>query len=61
VTGGPSRTHGRPGALLRALEVPAAYVVSQSGGSVIAQELALRHPELVRSPVLIGAWARPDL
>jgi pimeloyl-ACP methyl ester carboxylesterase len=46
--------------LLRALAVPTAHVVSQSGGSAIAQELALRHGELVRSLVLVGTWARPD-
>ena len=46
--------------LLRALEIPTAHVVSQSGGSAIAQELALRHPELARSLVLVGTWARPD-
>ena len=35
--------------VLRALDIPAAHVAGFSGGSVIAQELTLRPPELVRS------------
>jgi pimeloyl-ACP methyl ester carboxylesterase len=47
-------------ALLQSLSIPRAHVLGWSLGSVVAQELALSHPEQVASLVLYGTWGRPD-
>lgn len=47
-------------ALLDALAVPDAIVVGWSMGGVIAQSLALRHPQRVSRLVLIGSFVEPD-
>jgi pimeloyl-ACP methyl ester carboxylesterase len=46
--------------VLRSLGVERTHVMGFSGGSAIAQELALRHPATVRSLVLVGTYGRPD-
>ena len=47
-------------AVVRSLGIASAHVAGFSTGGAIAQELAIRHPELVRSLVLNGTWCRPD-
>jgi pimeloyl-ACP methyl ester carboxylesterase len=46
--------------LLRHLDLRDVRVVGVSMGSIIAQQLAIRHPELLRSLVLMCPWARCD-
>jgi predicted alpha/beta-fold hydrolase len=46
--------------LLDELKIENAHVIGCSMGSTIAQQLAIRHPEKVKSLVLMCPWARCD-
>ena len=46
--------------LLDALHIENAHVIGCSMGSTIAQQLVIRHPDKVKSLVLMCPWARCD-
>jgi aminoacrylate hydrolase len=46
--------------LLRHLDLGPAHVVGTSTGGVIAQAMALDHPDMVRSITLASSFAKPD-
>lgn len=46
--------------LLEALQIQKVRLVGISMGSIIAQQLAIRHPQKVHSMVLMSTWARCD-
>ncbi len=46
--------------LLEALEIEQADVLGVFMGGMVAQELALRHPDRLARLLLVGTWARPD-
>lgn len=46
--------------LLTSLEIQTADVLGAFMGGMVAQELALRHPEKVSRLILVGTYARPD-
>lgn len=47
-------------ALMDALGIAKAHVAGISMGGIIAQQLALRHPQKVHSQILIASWAKMD-
>jgi pimeloyl-ACP methyl ester carboxylesterase len=52
---------GDAAGLLEALDVAPSFVAGHSLGAVVAQELALERPDLVRAGALLGTLGRKDL
>ena len=47
-------------AVMDELDLKSAHIVGHSTGAVMAQDMAMRYPDRIRSAVMYSGWARKD-